>query len=149
MKKDERIALKIRADKEQMKLLEKMNKGRSSCTYDVENLINDGKDFIEATRRGTLLCVIKSVSASGMSRVMNFNSCYKMKSGRYYYRQYWVLFKALGYNESRNGNGFTIGGCGMNMVFHTHYTIIHGLHSLGFIDKKECDKLAQQTPTTF
>ena len=148
MKKDERIALKIRADKEQMKLLEKMNKGRHH-SYDVENLINDGKDFIEATRRGTLMCVIKSVSASGMSRVMNFNSCYKMKSGRYYYRQYWGLFKALGYTESRNGNGFTIGGCGMNMVFHTHYTINHRLHSLGFIDRKECDELAQQTPTTF
>lgn len=148
MKKDERIALKIRADKEQMKLLEKMNRGRY-CSYDAGNLIHDGKDFIEATKNGTLMCVIKSVSASGMSRVMNFNSCGKTKNGRYYYRQYWGLFKALGYTESRNGNGFTIGGCGMNMVFHTHYTIIHRLHRFGFIDKKECDKLAQQTPTTF
>ena len=149
MKKDERIALKIRADREQMKLLEKMNKGRH-YSYDVENLINDGKDFIEATRRGTLMCVIKSVSASGMSRVMNFNSCEKNKSKKaYWYRQYWGLFEALGYTESRNGNGFTIDGCGMNMVFDTHYTIIHTLHRLGFIDRKECDKLAQQTPTTF
>ena len=148
MKKDERIALKIRANKEQMKLLEKINKGRY-CSYDVENLIDNGKDFIEATKNGTLMCIINSVSASGMSRVMNFYSCEKTKSGSYFYRQYWGLCKALGYTVSRNGNGFTIRGCGMNMVFHTHYTIIHELHRLGFIDRKECDKLAQQTPTIF
>lgn len=33
--------------------------------------------------------------------------------------------------------------------FNTNYTIIHRLHSLGFITKEECATLAQQTPTVF
>ena len=37
---------------------------------------------------------------------------------------------------------------GMDMVFHVHYCLIHSLHRLGFISKKECDELSQETPTT-
>ena len=42
---------------------------------------------------------------------------------------------------------FTIGGCGMDMIFHTNYTIIHRLYKLGFMTKKECEKLCQMTPS--
>jgi hypothetical protein len=95
-----------------------------------------------------MLCVIKSVSKSGMSRVISFHSCEDyVGENRSCYTQYWAFFTALGYTESRNGNGFTIGGCGMDMVFHTNYTIIHRLYSLDFITKQECDFMAQQTPT--
>jgi hypothetical protein len=60
-----------------------------------------------------------------------------------------MLFTILGFTKSRSNDFyFSIGGCGMDMIFHTNYTIIHRLHRLGFINKKQCDFLAQQTPTT-
>ena len=148
MKRIERIALKIGADKEQQKRFAKMNAGRY-CSYEVDLFIRDADEFIRATKNGSLMCVIQSVSASGMSRVLTFHSFGKSKNGRYYYRQYWGLFKALGYTESRDGRGFSISGCGMDMVFATHYDIIHRLHRLGFMTTAQRDTLCQQTPTTF
>jgi hypothetical protein len=95
-----------------------------------------------------MINVIKSVSASGMSRVIKFTSCKKGNNKQYYQRNYNCLFIALDYTESRNKDGFSISGCGMDMVFHTNYSIIHKLHRLGFINKTECEKLAQMTPNT-
>jgi hypothetical protein len=60
---------------------------------------------------------------------------------------FYAFFGALGFTES--GNGFRISGCGMDMVFHTNYSIIHKLQKLGFIDMKKRDVLAQKTPTKF
>ena len=116
--------------------------------YNMEQFAQDAQTYINAIREGRMICVIKSVSKSGMSRVLSFHSIEK-GTERHWARQYNCLFIALGYTESRNRDGFTIGGCGMDMVFHTNYTIIYRLESLGYITKEECDKLAQQTPVVF
>lgn len=112
--------------------------------FEATDFVSSAQSYIKAIKSGRMLCVIKSVSASGMSRVISFHSF--EGTG---YRQYWSLFKALGYSEDKNTQGFRIGGCGMDMVFATNYNIIHKLHSLGFITAKECATLAQKTPTTF
>ena len=57
--------------------------------------------------------------------------------------------KTLGFSPAnKNSNYFRIYGCGMDMIFHTNYTIIHKLARLGFLNKKECESLAQNTPQT-
>lgn len=112
----------------------------------IDEFINSGYRYINATRDGRLLCIIYNESASGMSRTMGFFECSKGSDNKYRYMNFWSLFKALGYKDAKN-NGFVIKGCGMNMVFATHYDIIHNLFNLGFIDKTECDLLAQMTPT--
>jgi hypothetical protein len=104
-----------------------------------ESFLNCAKDYISAIRQQRMICIIKSVSKSGMSRVLNFHSFQKT-----YVRNYYSLFIAVGYKKV--DNGFRISGCGMDMIFHTNYTIIHKLHRLGLINKKECDQLAQMTP---
>lgn len=112
--------------------------------YEVDDFIRDAKTYIKAIKARRMLCTIKSVSSSGMSRVIKFNSFEgsKMSGG---FRQYWSLFSAMGYKESKgNRDAFTVHGLGMDMVFHTNYTIIH---RLGFMSKKEVTYLAQQTPT--
>ena len=142
------LAVNVQANKEILKGISKLK------YYTVENFISDAKDYIKAISEYRMLCVIEKVSSSGMSRNIKFHSCEQSgkdktatESRTFYYRQYRCLFIALGYTEVKNSDSFRIGGCGMDMVFHTNYSIIHRLHRLEFLDKSECDKLAQKTPT--
>jgi len=141
------LTANIEANKEILKGISKLK------YYTIENFISDAKDYIKAINEQRMLCVIEKVSSSGMSRNIKFHSCEKNgidktapEANNYYYRQYRCLFIALGYTEVKNSDSFRIGGCGMDMIFHTNYTIIHRLHRLEFITKEQCEKLAQQTP---
>lgn len=124
----------------------------NSNTYtSVESFIENSIAYIQAIEERRMLNIIKTVSSSGMSRVLKFMSyeIYKEKNnsnGKGYYRNYYTLFKQLGYQETKEG--FRVHGCGMDMVFNTNYNIIHTLYNLGFIDKDTCSKLAQLTPNS-
>jgi len=116
--------------------------------YSAEAFMNDANRYIKAIKDRRMICSIKSVSRSGMSRTMTFKAVVRNKyDGKYYLSNFNGLFVALGFRQSKNKDGFIIGGCGMDMVFHTNYTIIHRLHRLGFITKKQCAELAQETPS--
>ena len=62
------------------------------------------------------------------------------------YLNFYQFFTQLGFAKVKNSNTFRISGCGMDMIFHTNYTIMHQLCRYGFITKKECENLAQKTP---
>lgn len=117
--------------------------------YSVESFIDSAERYIKAIQETRVICSIGSVSSSGMSRTIKFLAPEKRTHNKTYgYLNFFSMFKILGFTEARSKNGyFSIGGCGMDMIFHTNYTIIHKLHRLGFIDKKTCDSLAQNTPT--
>jgi hypothetical protein len=140
--KIEKISENISGNKEISKYISSNN------YYSVDNFINDAKRYIKAIKDRRMICNIASVSASGMSRSIKFVSCeHNAKYKTYSYQNYWSFFKAMGYSEARgNKDCFSIGGCGMDMIFHTNYSIIHRLCRLGFITKVECEKLCQQTP---
>jgi hypothetical protein len=138
MKKQEKIETAIKANKELYSLIIKQ--------YSIETFINDAKRYIKAIKQGRIICNIDSVSRSGMSRNIKFLECSNNSFGYRYYNFY-SLFKALGFRDIPGHQGlFRIGGCGMDMIFYTNYTIIHKLHRLGFMSQKECDILAQKTP---
>lgn len=141
MKKDERILKKIAADKELQK-----NLSKQSDHYGNEMFLRDGKRYLKAIKEGRMLCIIESVSASGMSRVLKFNECAKLKGNNHSFMQFWTMFKVLGHQETKS-QGFRVHGCGMDMVFHTNYCIVRKLQHLGFISKKQCAVLEQKTPT--
>lgn len=132
--------MKIKLTKEIEKHLEK-----NQLSNDV--FIESAKCYIKAIEQGRMICNIESVSKSGMSRTMKFLSCEKYASG-YSYRSYYLLFKALEFNNVKGTHYFRINGCGMDMVFATNYTIIRQLCSMGFISKDKCKVLEQKTPTT-
>ena len=114
---------------------------------EVQQFTQSAKRYIKAIKQGRVICNIESVSASGMSRNLKFLECNgSIKSG-FHYQNFFKLFKDLGFKTARNSNAFKVSGCGMDMVFHTNYTIMHQLENLGFITKKECSILAQKTPT--
>ena len=129
----------IENNKEIVKNIKKLN------YYDASQLAQDIKTYIKAIKERRMLCIIESVSASGMSRVIKFNSCEMGKDGANY-RQYSCLFIAMGYTPAKNSDGFRINGCGMDMVFSTNYNLMHDFKRLGFITPEECGNLAQQTP---
>lgn len=144
MKKSEKIILNVENNKEISKRINAMP------YYKVERFVNDAECYIKAIKEGRMINSIGHVSSSGMSRSIKFVSMEKSKRNKQFYvRNFFQLFKALGYTESRaREHYFTIGGCGMDMIFHTNYSIIHRLHRLGFINKEQCSKLAQMTPQT-
>lgn len=138
------------------KLIERINSNKEIqknfkklSHYSAESFIKDAKQYIKAIDGGRMICSIKSVSPSGMSRNIKFLSCEKGRmGGRSWYSNYFCLFISLGFTESRaRDHYFTINGCGMDMIFHTNYTICHNLKNLGIITKKQCDALCQATPS--
>ena len=142
--KTQTVLKAINNDKQILKSIEKLNH------YSIEQFVSDAKRYIKAIKSGTMINSIGSVSSSGMSRTIKFVAPeYNKYIKRYQYCNFYAFFKVLGYSEARSKDHyFSIGGCGMDMIFHTNYTNIHKLHRLGFINKKQCDFLAQQTPTT-
>jgi hypothetical protein len=141
MKKHERILQNIADSKELQKSFKKLSH------WSNEDFKRNAERYIKAIKDGRMCCIIPPVSASGMSRNIKYMECAKGKK-RYYFYNFYALFVALGFEKSRSNNdAFIIHGCGMDMNFDTNYRIIHRLHRLGFITKKECDVLCQQTPT--
>ena len=116
--------------------------------YNVLSFINDAERYIDAIKEGRVICSIGSVSSSGMSRTIKFLACTKnMQRKNYQYLNFFAMFRVLGYTPAgKYGDYFRINGCGMDMIFHTNYSIIHKLHRLGFINKKQCAEYCQQTP---
>lgn len=142
MKTKEEILQAIADDKEIQKGIKKLSH------YSNEDFFRDCERWISAVKEGRLMCSIKSVSRSGMSRVFYYFELKKSDgSERSYIMQFYSFLKATGHTESRAYCGsITVGGCGMDMNFHTNYSIIHRLSSLGFITPEECSQLSQQTP---
>jgi len=117
---------------------------------DAKYFFDCAKGYIKATKQNRMICNIEHVSKSGMSRYLTFKYLEKStyNKNKYNLLNTYFLFKSLGYRFNKNHEAFYISGCGMDMVFHTNYYNINYLYRLGFLSKKECDKLSQNTPTT-
>lgn len=126
------------------KITNEYNK-KASYPIHFTDFIDNAERYIKAIKEGRMLCKIASVSASGMSRTIAFKEM-DGSDGRYYINNFYLFFCVLGYSKVKDTDYFRINGCGMDMIFHTNYSIIHQLHGLGFIDKADCAVLAQKTP---
>ena len=144
MKKEEKIQEKILKNKELIKNINSLN------YYSISQFIGDCERYIKAIKEGRIIVDIVSVSNSGMSRRLKFLSCERVKrikKIKYNYCNYNCFLNSLGYKTRNSDFSFNVSGCGMDMIFSTNYNIIHSLHNLGFINKKQCDRLAQMTPS--
>ena len=84
-----------------------------------------------------------------MSRKLSFYESTFNEDGRGGFLNFTALFIALGYSDRNRDGVFIVNGCGMDMVFHTNYSIIHRLYNLGMLTNEECEILVQNTPTNF
>lgn len=117
--------------------------------YSEEQFKSDVNQYIEAIKEGRVIVNVVSVSKLGMSRKMKFliyqKSNYEdQKKG--YYRQFNSMFEVLGWKVK--DDCLSVGGCGMNMIFHVNYTVMYDFKRMGFITDSECAVLAQETPQT-
>ena len=131
------------------KLVNQYNNGRQ-FPADAERFEEHAKRYIKAIKEGRMICSIGSVSASGMSRTIKFlemAKCSKPYRKPYALLNFYEFFQMIGYAVVKDSDYFRIHGCGMDMVFHTNYSIIQLLHKIGFINSKTCEELAQQTPS--
>lgn len=77
----------------------------------------------------TVLCVLRNVSRSGMSRRIDF---IKMSDPETTVYMTYHIARLLGYKCDHNGNGLTVSGCGMDMGFAVVYELSSTLWSNGF-----------------
>lgn len=118
-------------------------------SFTSEEFIQNAQRYIKACRENRIFCIVHSVSKSGNSRKLSFHEATFNNNGEGNFLNFTALFTALGYSDRNKDGEFTVSGCGMDMVFHTNYSIIHNLYNLGMLTKEECNTLAQNTPTHF
>jgi len=110
-----------------------------------ESLADDAVRYLAAIKERRMVCVIPSVSRSGMSRTFTFHEVARHKPGEYGVCNFWSLFRFIGGYPSKEGR-FRINGCGMDMIFHVNYEMVHALHCLGACSGPEAEVLAQRKP---
>ena len=137
MTKYQKIESLINSDKELLK-----NIKNSSC--EIDTFINNAQRYIKAIKENRMACIIVSVAPSGMSRNLKFIEANPKKGAYSCFYNFYSLFKCLGFRDVNDA--FRVSGCGMDMIFHTNYTIIHYLGRLGFLAKNEVKVLCQKTP---
>jgi hypothetical protein len=96
---------------------------RAQCDSDLREILEEGD---------TVWCVLRGVSASGMSRRIDF---YSLKTGR----PFWLsgyMSTALGLRRAK-GQGLIVQGCGMDMGFHCVHNLAMRLFGSGYALKCE------------
>ena len=68
-------------------------------------------------------------------------------SDQHHLLNFYQFFDVLGFSKIKDSDYFRIGGCGMDMIFYTNYTIMHDLKRLGLVSDDECKTLSQKTPS--
>jgi len=85
--------------------------------------------FIKALKEERILCSVQSVSKSGASKVIAFREIVKCGK-KFSILQFDWFLEQLGYTAKNNG--ISIGGCGMDMIFHTLNSVAGTLKANGF-----------------
>lgn len=87
----------------------------------------------ESVKEGDeIYCILRHVSASGMSRVIQLIQPVCKEGKPDLYSLGWNAAKALGYNYNRDKEGIRIGGCGMDMGFALVYELSQTLFGNGY-----------------
>lgn len=89
--------------------------------------------FLKAVREHRLLCTVKRVSSSGMSRVISFNEVvWNEDRKRMQLMQFNWFLGQMGWTYSEKDWAIRVGGCGMDMVYHVLYSTVSTLRYYGF-----------------
>lgn len=93
----------------------------------------NAKRFIKALKEGRIVCGVKHVSSSGMSRVISVCEVAKPQGAkRFYMYQFNWFIHQLGWTYVDSYSAIRVGGCGMDMVFHLLYSVCGTLQYNGF-----------------
>lgn len=88
--------------------------------------------FLKAVREHRLLCTVKRVSSSGMSRIIGVYEIQNDENGRPNILQFNWFLGQMGWTYSNKDNAIRVGGCGMDMIYHVLYSTVNNLRYYGF-----------------
>lgn len=90
--------------------------------------------FIKAMRENRVVCCVKHVSSSGMSREIYFGEfVWSAERGQAWMMQFNWFFNQLGWSWGRKYiDAITVKGCGMDMRFHVLNSVIMELKDAGY-----------------
>ena len=88
--------------------------------------------FLKAVREHRILCNIKRVSRSGMSRVIGVYEIQNDENGRPNILQFNWFLGQMGWTYSDKDHAIRVGGCGMDMIFHLLSSSVEKLRDYGF-----------------
>ena len=121
---------------------------KNDFKINIDTFLNHANRYINAIKEKRMICSIGSVSRSGMSRTIKFLEMAKNDTkDEHSLLNFYQFFDALGYTKIKDSDYFRIGGCGMDMIFYTNYTIMHDLKRMGLVSEEDCRTLAQKTPS--
>ena len=121
---------------------------KNDFKIDLNTFLDHANRYINAIKEKRMICSIGSVSRSGMSRTIKFLEMAKNDTkDEHSLLNFYQFFDALGYTKIKDSDYFRIGGCGMDMIFYTNYTIMHDLKRMGLVSEEDCRTLAQKTPS--
>lgn len=104
--------------------------GRAEIDAAVEKL----REFLKPG--DTVFGIVKHVSKSGMSRSISFYKMYQREDGQIDYLWLSHLFAtALDWPFDEKHEAVKVQGCGMDMIFHTVYSVSRRLFPQGFGEK--------------
>lgn len=86
---------------------------------DRQEAIQTLKDNYNIKPGDTVYCILRHVSSSGMSRVIDL---FVVRNNEPRHIS-WSAATAVGWKYDSNKNGIRVGGCGMDMGFHLVYTL--------------------------
>lgn len=122
-----------------------MNEKEIKAFLESEDGKRNAERFIKALKEGRLVCSVKHVSGSGMSRVISFcemQSYTVNRKRRWAIYQFNWFFKHLGWRYNDSWDAIQVSGCGMDMIFHVLYNVCGTLAYHGFKVPKDYASLA-------
>lgn len=112
-----------------------MKKDRVAEYLQSEDGKRNAERFLKAVREHRLLCTVKRVSSSGMSRIISVHEVVwdeGLKRMQLYQFNWFLCQMGWTYSDKDKDNAIRVVGCGMDMVFHLLSTTVENLRYYGF-----------------
>tara|TARA_Y100000401_G_scaffold79201_1_gene64734 strand:+ start:810 stop:1262 length:453 start_codon:yes stop_codon:yes gene_type:complete len=132
------------------KYYNKHYKDSKYTTYEVieEQFLDDCKRYIKASKQNRLMSKVSNVSKSGMSRIVDIFEIGSDKKYKNMVLNFARLFEIVYGNYNIEKRGVLVKGCGMDMVYHLHDTIIRYLQYRKLMTQSQYENLTRTSRTS-
>tara|TARA_Y100000361_G_scaffold12811_1_gene10120 strand:- start:622 stop:1074 length:453 start_codon:yes stop_codon:yes gene_type:complete len=132
------------------KYYNKHYKDSKYTTYEVieEQFLDDCKRYIKASKQNRLMSKVSNVSKSGMSRIVDIFEIGSDKKYKNMVLNFARLFEIVYGNYNIGKRGVLVKGCGMDMVYHLHDTIIRYLQYRKLMTQSQYENLTRTSRTS-
>jgi len=138
--KKEKIFINIKNNKSLIRKIDSNN------FYSIDYFYDDCINYIQDTKKEKILSICTNYNKSSGSSKRKIFTQKKGKNNYYHIVYYSRLYNYISGLRINRDLELMLPFMNMNVVFAIHYNLIHSLFRLGFINKKQCEVLAQKQP---